>query len=324
MKAKSVLCILGSLTIMTSIALAQGPGTGPGGGGMGPGSGPGHGGGSGEGYQSYQGWQDHDLEHNLVLPQIAVGGNTVTTLALFNMGNHQQMTWLDSEELVTTGTLYFFRQTGDPLTVQIDGVTRSDFQFSLNASEMAFIEIEAEGPLTPGWMLIKVDSDDEGDDSSFGNWGMMDGHSIGRGERVMATAYYTIRNSGGKIDSQTAVMPAVFERGRFLNSVVTTQVGKGINTGIALVNTSKNTASVKLVLRNANGTEFATHTTELKAGNQTARFIDELFSEINFSGGFRGMLAIETVDEGIISMGLLMSDGVLTSLPTHHYGTWSN
>jgi hypothetical protein len=291
---------------------------------MDPGSGHGHGGGSGEGYQSYYGWQGHDLEHNLVLPQVAVGGNTVTTIALFNMGNRQQMTWLDSEELVTTGTLYFFRQTGAALDVKNEGQTRSEIRFSLEASEILFLEITAEGPVTPGWMLIKVDSDDDGDDSSFGNWGRMDDHAIGRGERVMATAYYTIRNPNGKVDSQTAVMPAVFERGRFFNSVVTAQVSKSVNTGVALVNTSDTAASVRLVLRNSNGSEFVRRTIELKAGNQTARFVDELFSDIDFSAGFRGMLEIQTDDEGIVSMGLLMSDGVLTSLPTHHYGTWIN
>ncbi len=324
MKSRSVLYILGSFTLLTSLALAQGPGMDPGGGGMDSGSRPGHGGGSGQGYQSFSGWQGHDLEHNLVLPQMAVGGSTVTTVSLFNMGNQQQMTWLDPEELVTTGTLYFFRQTGDPLEVKIEGQTRSEFRFSLKASEMLFLEIMADGPVTPGWMLIKVDSDDGGDDSSFGNWGMMDGHSVGRGERVMATAFYTIWNPNGKVGTRTAVMPAVFERGRFFTSVVTAQVSKSVNTGVALVNTSDMVASARLVLRNSNGSEFATRTIELKAGHQTAQFVDELFSEIDFSTGFRGMLEIQTDDEGIVSMGLLMSDGVLTSLPTHHYGTWNN
>jgi len=62
----------------------------------------------------------------------------------------------------------------------------------------------------------------------------------------------------------------------------------------------------------------------VKVDNQTARFVNELFEDQDFSGGFRGTLEIRSDAEGIVSMGLLMTEGLLTSLPAHHFGRWTN
>ena len=318
MKNKTTV-FLGVILLSVSSLLAQGPGMDPG-----MGTGPGHGGASGQGFQSFPGWQGHDLEHNLILPQVAVGNEITTTLALTNMGNRQFMSWLDGEDLTTTGTIYFFKQNGDPMPVRIEGLTVTEFAFALDASEVQFLEITGDGPVTPGWMLVKVDNDDSSDDNGFGTWGMMDDHPIGRGERVVATVYYTSRTGSGDIQSQVAVMPAVFERSRFFNSYITAQVDNQVNTGVAVVNTSDKDAQVILTLRLASGDILTSKTITLNAGHQTARFVNELFAGQDFSGGFRGTLEIQSEAEGIVSMGLLMTEGLLTSLPTHHFGRWTN
>jgi ribosomal protein L5 len=61
-------------------------------------------------------------------------------------------------------------------------------------------------------------------------------------------------------------------------------------------------------------------TVRLKAGNQIARFVEELF---NLTKDFEGVLEITTTDNGVISMGLIQTGLVTTSIPTHHYGNWS-
>ena len=59
----------------------------------------------------------------------------------------------------------------------------------------------------------------------------------------------------------------------------------------------------------------------LAAGNQTALFIDQLFPG-SVPDGFQGSLEVTTSEEGVVVMGLLMTQGILTSLPTHHFGGW--
>lgn len=307
-RARILQGILGSLLLFTFSVRAQGPGMGPGGGfGHGPGS----------GYENFPGWRGMELEHNLILPQVAVGEGVTMTLILNNMGGPQRMGWLEPEDYVTTGTIHFFDSSGADLPVRINGQAGSEFPFSLQPSEVLFLDVTPNDPgLRVGWLLLEVD------DSNLENsWGLMDGHPVGRGERVMVTAYYSISDAQGSLASQVSVMPGVFERGLFLNSVVTAQFDNGLRTGVALVNPGDLDVAMELRLTDATGRLVATEQFTLPAGNQRARFVDELFTEV--PNGFRGVLEIRGASQGVVSMGLLQSGSVLTSLPVHHYGNWT-
>jgi hypothetical protein len=68
----------------------------------------------------------------------------------------------------------------------------------------------------------------------------------------------------------------------------------------------------------ANGQMLANKQILLPAGNQMARFIFEMFDGL--PADFQGFLHIQTSDEGVVAMGLMMTDGIMTSIPMLHYG----
>jgi hypothetical protein len=112
----------------------------------------------------------------------------------------------------------------------------------------------------------------------------------------------------------------MYEMGRFATSLISVQFKKdGLDTGVAIVNTGAGKAAVTLRLKDSNGTLLATNSLALDPGSQTARFVNELFSA-ELPSNFQGVLEVSSSDEGIVTMGLLVSQGVLTSVPTIHYG----
>ena len=266
------------------------------------------------------GWGDHEINRNLVLPQFAVGDNITTTVILANLGNHRRLSWLAPGDCVTGGRVLFFSDSGNPLEVTVSETTSSEHSFLLGASEVQFLEVTREGDLATGWILIEVDERSSSSGTGPSDWGYMDGKRLDRGDRVMASAYYTITGEGGEVTSQVAVRPSKYEQEEFLTTIIPVQVSNGVNTGIALVNTGADDAKVTLRLRDATGAQAEEAVVDIPAGGQLAQFVTELFGS---SEAFRGVLEAETESEGIVAMGLLQTGQVLTSLPVHHYGRWS-
>ncbi len=272
----------------------------------------------------FAGWQGLELERNLVLPQVAVGGDITTTLVLGNLGSRLRLGWLVSDQLVTTGTLLFFSNTGAPMDVTIGDATGSEHRFSLDPSGVEFFEITAAGGVQTGWVLIQVDdpTSADSDSASTNGWGYMDDQPVDRGKRLLATAYYTISDAAGAVESQVAVLPAVLERARFFNSFLPVQYSAGIDTGVAIVNTGATEAEVKLILRDAGGESVAEETVAIPAGSQMARYIEQLFDSSGLPQDFKGILEVTTDSDGIVTLGLLQTGRVLTSLPLYHFGRW--
>jgi hypothetical protein len=271
---------------------------------------PGMGGGSG----TYIGYDGHNMDHDLVLPQVAVGQHYTTSLLLLNMGNSQLMTWVSPQDLTTTGKVYFYGQNGTPLAVSVNGgAPSSEFSFSLAPSESSYYEFSSPGPDTAGWALIDIDEPTSGP-----GWGMMDGQTMTRGMRVMADAYFTYTGSG-QPPSRVGIMPSMYEMGKFATSIVSAQSEDDLYTGVAIANTSAHAVTVTLRLKDVNGNVLGTIPLMLNPGSQKARFIHELFPTI-LPSGFRGFLEVDSNDEGIVTMGLLASQRTLTSVPVTHYG----
>jgi hypothetical protein len=306
------LCVL-SMGLLT---LAHEPEDGMGDDGHGDGMG-GHGNGHEE---EMHGFGDHHMEHNLILPQIVVGGNSTTTLVLFNLGNREQMPWVDDEELNTSGTIHFFQQDGSPLMVEVNGESPSaSHSFLLESGHSQALKLTGQGGVSQGWVLIEVGDDD----SENLSWGNMDGHEVMRGERIMATAFYTLRDSQSRVIYQVGVMPAMYEREHFFTSIMAAQFGPEVNTGVAILNSSPEETTITLRLKDAEGKLVATKNLPLKAGHQIARFITDLL-EGQVPQQFQGVLEVTTDDEGVVTLGLLMAESILTSIPVHHHGRWSN
>jgi hypothetical protein len=290
------------LAVLSSVAVAQTPG-----GMMPPMSMP-----------SLPGYQGHELHENMVVPQFAVGEHYTTSLFLFNMVNMTQMPWVTAQALHLTGEVYFYHQDGTPLQVGVNGSNPvSNYAFTLSASESISLEMSSSGVDTSGWAMIAVD------DNGTSSWGMMDGQQMMRANRIMATAYYTYKD-GGQVISRAGVIPSIYEMQRYFTSITPVQLQDGIDSGLAIVNTSAQTVTVQLSLENANGEVIATRQIPLTAGNQIARFIDDpqLFGGF-ISGSFRGFVEIDTSSDGIVALGLLMTGGIMTSIPTQHHGAFS-
>jgi hypothetical protein len=164
--------------------------------------------------------------------------------------------------------------------------------------------------------LIDVDEPATGS-----GWGMMDGQTMTRGMRIMADVFYTY-SGPGQPTSRVGVVPSMYEMGKFATSLISAQSGDGLYTGVAIVNTGASAANVTLRLKDSNGDLLASAPLAIAPGNQVARFIDELFPS-SVPAGFRGFVEVNTSGEGVVAMGLLVANGILTSIPTHHFGQLS-
>ncbi len=270
--------------------------------------------GMGTGPGTFVGYAGHNMDHDLVLPQIVVGQHYTTSMMLLNMGNSQMMSWVPAQNLITTGKVYFYGQDGTPLPVSVNGGTpSSEFSFSLDPSKSAYYELSSTGSDTPGWALIDID-----EPASGSGWGMMNGQTITRGMRVMADVFYTYSGSG-QPTSRVGVLPSMYEMGQFSHALISAQSKDDMYTGIAVVNTNSKAVTVTLQLEDNSGKVLGTAPMTLNPGTQIAKFINEIFSSV-LPADFNGFIEVSSSDEGIVSMGLLVSQGILTSVPMTHYG----
>jgi hypothetical protein len=120
------------------------------------------------------------------------------------------------------------------------------------------------------------------------------------------------------------MIPDVYEMQRYFTSIIPAQMQNGINTGMAIVNTSAQDVTVQLTLKNESGETVATRQLMLPAGNQIARFIDEaqLFGGM-VTGPFHGFVQIDASNDGVFAMGMLLTGEIITSIPTQHHGPFS-
>jgi hypothetical protein len=272
---------------------------------------------SGSGPRTFRGHEGRELEHNLVLPQIAVGERYSTSIMLFNFGDPGLMSWLSNEQLQTRGRISFHNQDGTPLRLSVNGgLPVSEYPFLLEPRKSLYLVLTSSGPDAAAWALIEIEESE--DDSS---WGMMDDREMVRGARVMATAFYSFKE-GTQVLSRVGVIPSLYEMRRYLTSVLPVQYQDDLNTGVAVVNTSSETVSVELRLRDTDGNLLATKSLSLPAGNQIARFVNEVFAGA-IPSKVQGIMEVTTYDEGVVVLGLLMSQGIMTAIPTHHHGEQS-
>jgi hypothetical protein len=261
------------------------------------------------GTSGMMGFGSHLMDHNLVIPQLAVGQDYVSTLSLINLGNIQMMNWVPAQDLGTTGTVYFYKQDGSPMLVAVNGSSPvSQMPFSLSPSETARFDLTAAGATMAGWAFVNIDST-----AGSYSWGMMDGQAMTGGMRVMANVSYAYQN-GSQVISRVGVPASMYQMGHFFNS----DMPATFDTGVAVVNMGAQTTTIQLQLNDANGQMIANKQILLPAGNQIARFVSEMFDGL--PADFQGFLHIQTSDEGVVAMGLMMTDGIMTSIPMLHYG----
>ncbi len=267
----------------------------------------------GPGMPGIMGFAGHQMDHNLVIPQMAVGPDYVTTLVLLNLGSNQMMSWVPLQDLGTTGTVFFYKQDGSPLMLTANGTGPvSQVSFSLASSATMRFDLTLSGSDTSGWALISIDPPVGGI-----SWGMMDGLAMTGGMRVMADVFYTYQN-GSQTISRVGVTPSMYEMGQFANSMLPIRSSSSLSTGVAIVNIGAQTATIQLQLKDSSGQLFASKQVLLPPGNQMAQFVFQMFTGL--PADFQGYLQIQTSNEGVVTMGMLMTGGIMTSVPMLHFG----
>ena len=69
----------------------------------------------GMGNGTFMGYGGHNMDHDLILPQMVVGQHYSTSLLLLNLGDPRVMTWVSPQELTTAGKVYLYHQDGSRL-----------------------------------------------------------------------------------------------------------------------------------------------------------------------------------------------------------------
>jgi plastocyanin len=244
----------------------------------------------------------HPIDKNLIFPDVVVGGGVNTQIILLN----------PQPGLDVTGTLYFFNQDGTPLQVVINGQTVSQAPVTLPAGGSDFVDVtgvDANSPTpTVGWALLDVSGPGQGQDDPrtrvFGSvtFATTDGVNTTGSVGVVVGRYALGAN-------HTIAVPVIVK-------------GNAVNTGVALVNAGADPMTLTFQLKDGQGVvvqQGATITppiSPLASGNQVARFVDQLFQGFDFNNkDFRGTLLITTPQEGLVVIGLLTNDSLLTSIP---------
>ena len=282
----------------------------------GNGSRPRHRMGPGTSLPTMPGYQGHELAENMVVPEFAVGDHYTTSMVMLNMGNMTTDAMADVP-IPPAHRNYILLSSGrHSLPGQHQ---RRKRRLELTPSRWAprsrlSSHMTAPGGDSSGWALIQVD------DSGAISWGMMNGQQMMRANRIMATVYYTYKESG-QVVSRAGVIPSIYQTQRYSTSLSSVQVQNGMNTALAIVNAGAQDATLQLTLWSVSGNKVATRQLVLPAGNQIGQFIDEarLFGGM-FTAPFSGFVQIDSSNEGVVTLGVLLAGGIMTSMPTQHYG----
>jgi plastocyanin len=250
------------------------------------------------------GFMGHTIDQNLVFPHFVLGPDITTELIIMNPRSGSAV----------TGTLFFFRQDGNPLQVSSGGQNVNQLQLTVPAGGTSFVNVTtATQELTIGWALLEV--------------------AAGSGEndlrsRLSGSVIFTTTQDQTTVGS-VGVVASRFQPGaphRQIAIPVTVR-GTSINTGVALVNSGSEPSTLTIQLRNAAGNVVQNAATieppisPLAPGNQVARFVTELFQGFGFNDNdFQGTLVVSTEQEGLEAVGLLTTGPLLTSIPVVHFG----
>ena len=188
----------------------------------------------------------------------------------------------------------FFESDGSEMVLTLEGFgTASSFDFLLNAGASVVAQTDGLGAITAGFARV----------STFAGIG---------GSAVFSQ----VNVPSGILETESGV-PASAPLTAF--SIFVNTLGDS-DTGLALVNPGPapagagGTATIELTLFNAQGQQVDQQELALGAGRHTARFVTELFSDVDQIGEMRGLVAISS-DVPIAAVTLKQNNDPLTSFP---------
>jgi galactose oxidase-like protein len=170
---------------------------------------------------------------------------------------------------------------GSPLVTTIDGAPRASLSFSISplGSRVLFAP-DTSGTLRAGTVRLR--------------------------SNVRVNAFAVVRLTGTAPVTVYPVSPA-----RSAMFHVRLNRNAQTNTGLAIANTSSESASLTLALLNESGTEVARIERSLATGGQLSRFVDELFASLQQSD-FQGTITVRSSQPVSVVALAFDRDGILT------------
>ncbi len=242
-----------------------------------------------------------EMENNLVIPHIHIGGGYQTVITIFNPGISE----------TATGTLYFYNQDGSRLALDVNGEFGDNFAIEVPAGGMVEVTLgNPDNEKVIGWATYIVDepqqTTDMGDGS--GNHEMMSDH-------VFLGIKYKRFDSNGVLATQVGTSGMRFMSGMMRGFAAPIENNDNNITGVALVNTSDTDMTATFILKDVNGNEVFSKDINLIAGQQTVDILANFLSDYEGINNFKGVLEIRAADDGIVPLVLINSNGIQTAIP---------
>ncbi len=216
-------------------------------------------------------------------PQVADGGGISTSFTLINTGNSD-----------VTGILALLNQNGTPRTLRLNGKSASSFQVTVPG----------------GGGTVRLASANEG--SALAGWAYFESDSI----NVQGVATFDLRASGGALITSTGILGTDgIRKAGFPVEVIS----PSRNTGAAIAALGQD-VTVRLHLIDENGVEVSSvldpRLNPLRANNQIAAFVNELFPAVSGINNFSGSLVVEVLGTGQVAVTSLVSkESLLSAVP---------
>ncbi|BBB31800.1 hypothetical protein TTHT_0159 [Thermotomaculum hydrothermale] len=254
---------------------------------------------------THQNHEGMEMENNLVIPHIHIGGRYQTVITVFNPGISED----------ATGTLYFYNQDGSRLALDVNGQFGDNFEITVPAGGMVEVTLgNPENEKVIGWATYIVDENDQTTDmgdgmgDNSGNHGMMSDH-------VFLGVKYKRFDSNGVLATQVGTNGMRFMAGMMRGFAAPIVNDENNITGLAMVNTSDTDMNATLILKDVNGVEVFRKDITLLAGQQTVDILANFLSEYQGINNFKGVIEIRAEDDGIVPLVLINSNGIQTAIP---------
>ncbi|NOZ14166.1 MAG: hypothetical protein GXO69_11085 [Acidobacteria bacterium] len=238
-----------------------------------------------------------EMEHNMVLPHIVLGGGYETELVFMNPGSGQEV----------SGTIYFYAQNGSELSVMYNGVSRSSIEFTVPQSGYFSLKLGTPGDEQQIAWAVFINSGDQPD---------AEDQDMYMGDHLFTSIFYKrFDTNSDRLATQVGVMGMRFMSGMGMGYGMMVRNDAHNITGFAIVNTSDAELTAALTLKNPDGTTFAERNLTLPAGNQMVDVLSDFFSGTADISTFEGTMEIRSDVEGLVPLGLINTDGIQTAIP---------
>ncbi len=241
-----------------------------------------------------------EMENNLVIPHIHIGGGYQTVITIFNPGISEN----------ATGTLYFYNQDGSRLALDVNGEFGDNFKIEVPEGGMAEVTLgNPNNDKVIGWATFIVDETYQPSDLG------------GNGSHEMMNSHIFIGITYKRFDENGNLVTQVGSSGmRFMSGMMRGFAAPIVNnenniTGLAMVNTSDTDINATLILKDIYGQIVFQKEIILTAGQQTVDILANFLNDFDGINNFKGILEVRAEDDGIVPLVLINSNGIQTSIP---------